>query len=379
MKKIYVLLLTTTHIASLFCMYVPHSIWLFSTNQSKWEPLNNIVNSTYNDHQTNKNRKKSLTLIQHKTQIIKQLYSLTCSSLAKNKLHHTKLIDLISVINDAKKNDSITEDCMQKYAYAQKNHRRPATVLFFSYLKRYNLTTKNTQECLPRLNEYLVHSQYPAFYALECNLNQQLQCNNFRSYYPLFSYIYSDKKTALEDYLDYSYDDLKRTFCDKTDKIFTYNIYIYDLFHLINIINSTKTLHPNTKEVDFGYNIIECEQNVVNNFFASLDIISLITTKNRISLLCDLIEQYNKTVKTKKNPTFEQYKAYKEYKSYKTYPYPENTIALPDFFDITLLDDNYYAFTELANLINDIKQLKTITDETIQQCVDKLYLQRNRL
>lgn len=208
MKKICILLLTTTHLASLSCMmeaqyqelfYSSHNDsnatplqiitpqqqpqYICTANQPGWEQLENIINLTpiYRQKKkqpqyyasTQKSIKKqeeklllrTITPVQPSSDLIEQLYNNAFTVIAyhrannlekKSKLAHKR--DINRLINNMKKaqNNGINEDMMGAFTHNKWSPLAPSylqyIVICFNCLKHYRLTVSETQEPLPLFN-----------------------------------------------------------------------------------------------------------------------------------------------------------------------------------------------------------------------------------
>jgi len=410
MKKIYILLCLTTHIASISCMEKHYSsneqkitIGPFYRIDNTAKQLckneiqpDSILEKLYND---------TWNVIQlSKTSHLRELIDLSNAKVSQLK----KLIDLITTVNQTK-NETFHEDLMGTFSYNQWKEKESCnklkqketeehfkTVLFFGYLKRYNLTIKKTNESLPSISDLLIkdtpnrlaiilglevpsnntkattyehyydacstNSYYPAFHKLKCKLDYK----RYADYENFTHYIYSNKPIQKNNYLNLSYTDLQKQFYDKAYVLMKRSInYDGNCIHsLIQIIEAGKTLTPAKQECDFEYDFVNFTQTSINQ---SLVIDSTFIIQQLMVILCRLIKQYNDQCKTKITPTLEQARAYRTNLSYFT---------LPDSFDSTLFDKKIYAFEELEKLNDNIRTLLWSDDKYKEECFDALYPQK---
>ena len=450
MKKISAFLLLATHIVSTSCMErerpkihhpVPQNIPVCEAYDTNEKYLDNIMNMTYKRDQTiaineieltpiyrpmhtnntaltkkqcekeeTKPFLRTLIPVQPNTDI-QQLYD-NVFTVIKN-LSTKTLITLITDMNDAK-NKNIDEDVMGKYSYDKWLDKQEASeekmVLFFGYLKRYNLTVNNTKELLPNNNELYkkkltpkTNNQLAEILDLPSSANtsktyyiydHESVCHNYHAFYNLesyasmkpcnglmktfISYVYSNKEIPQNNYSQLSYADLKDKFYELASCLFTYirhreyqeavDSYQYDL---IKIIEAAATSISKKQESDFGYDIIESDLMKTKKLYIFLSIIKLddnpLHSQKRIGILCHLIKKYNNQRKNKITPTSNQCKAYNEFR------YCNFNFALPDSCDNTLFNKEIYALDEFTELVNNIKILVWSSDENIQECIDHLY------
>lgn len=315
------------------------------------------------------------------------------------KTEYKNLFFLINSMNNAR-NYGINEDDMGKFAY--KSYNRDITSkyipLLFSCLKRYTLTVKETKEDLTSFsnnfydtklinifeigdtkianNEQIIPDTdqsdaalkpYPAYAHLLSKL-KILTNASLPTVDELTSCLYISEQTLFNHYSNGDSVDLKNEFYNKAYKLLINNGNTLDLYNLLLIIKMTKKLGAIQKESDLGRAILtfdptETIAGKIVNFFDTH--YCTIDTKNRISLFCELIEKYNNAQPHKERPSGRQFFCYNEQK--------ELDLALPDFFDSRLFDENIYALDEFGQFRNNVIKLMNSDNHSVQLCVDHVY------
>jgi len=404
MKKIYILLYLVTSIASTLCMETHY-------NSNEQEIPLVPVYRTNNGMQTTKQVIKIET--QPDPILMQKLHSDTCDLF--KTFYVSKTIDLVTAMNDAK-NKNIHEDVMGKFSYDKwnKTHERDHSkaIIFFGYLKHYNLTVNKTKECLPSINDviklqtteknhntpnklamilgitvdsnkkqttscykydtHLTRRTYPAFHRLKCDVTDLSDYYYYTPKDSFLNYIYTHKEIQTNEYLRFSYIDLKKQFYDKVYSFLAKDRINYDkepshLYSLIQIIEAGKTLIPAKQESDFEYDFVNFPQTGIAQSLVMINMDNTLTIRQRMGILCRLIKQYNDQRTTKITPTNEQVAAYEKNPS---------DFALPDSFDSALFDRKIYAFTELQKLTSNIEVLILSDDTYKQECINVLYPQK---
>jgi hypothetical protein len=399
-----------------------------------------VITSTNNTAPT----KKQITQDEHKPflhtstpvklneELIKQLYDKALDISEDFRLD--KFSHIVTLMNNAK-NNNIDEDVMGKYSYklGQKQHidesydifekrkKLIKPILFFGFLKSYNLKINTTKECLPNINDIATIKMdehignklakqmglsssvnkttqctlydptraardYPAFHAIKkCMSNLNKDSYYLRRADNIISYIYSDKKTSHNNYTHLSYDDLKTKLYDTANSLFaSYQIGLFAdtinenyLRHVIEIIEAGATLSPQKKECDFAYDIIASDPTTLGKALALINLNSSnIAMRKKIGILCHLVKRYNDQCTTKKTPTEEQLKIYETYVVPSIWHIADNNkqnFSFPDNFDSTLLDEKIYAFNEFKQLTDMILTLLFSSEKNVQECIDQLY------
>jgi hypothetical protein len=402
-------------------------------NQPGWEQLNKIMNTSYHSNQpacanevelkpiyrpmsTTTTQKETKPLLQtnpsqpDKT-VMEKLYNkahyITSFHFDNQKDQYEKLITFIQDMHNAK-NNGIHEDLMTTHAY--KNGDMKVT-MFFSYLKRYNqrkeplphindlISTKkvpqiknqlahlfdipspyNTTTTTQQISDFDVAVKHPALNLLNLNLLKinTISSHSYTGISALFSYIYSTAKNTQNDYVGLSYDNLKDKFYELAYYVVQYRHYTSEarqrnqdrIYNLLQIIEAGTTLNPQKQEDDFGYDMITKELTISEIFGTFISPTNIPHIKKYIGLLCSLIKKYNKKRETKCTPTKEQMLAYEAYERL--------DITLPDSFNTTLLNGNYYAFKELTELSKNVSYLSqlelfNLDQNLVDECVQYLY------
>lgn len=358
MKKIYILLLLAPHVSSTSCMEEK----TLSTD---------LMEKLYN------NAADLIKPFEEEHYPTKQFYIENCP----RQLHGQKLFFLVDSMKNAKQ-QGITEDSVGAFAYNHSksywSYTEPYIPLVFSCLKRYSLTANATNESLPFDNDIektnpnnrlartlgMVQGpqQYPAYSSLAENLLTLLkQC--YTRIDTLTSYVYEDKKIELYDYPSVSYATLQNRFHNEAQYVLENLLNpIWDrsicvkLSGLIQMIDKAKTMNCIQEEKDLGYAMLEFEP---TNWLAETSI----NIKQRISLFCISVANYNTARGKKITPIGEQYTCYGFINNIK--------FALPD--SNTLFDKDTYAFTEFEQLKTDITDLMKSPDEDVQLGVNHFY------
>lgn len=373
------------------------------TNEFELKPIYKPANTAVTQQE-----KKSL-LQTHSLQpdetIMKELYKRAAvivaakyASTYSQKSINYALVALITTMNNAK-NNGICEDLMGQFAYKEKREWNayrhsvgygtchpyekniaPSVPIMFILLKKYNATVHQTGEQTPLhfaaptyikkgniafVNETNIGNdiiQYPAFFQLDYTLQRTFDVNSIPAIKTFLTYIYENNDISQEGYSDGSYKNLKNEFYENAYNYLLNDSSLENLYPLLQIIHKAKELREIHDENDLIAYITPENRPVkaqIISFFNSSH--SDESIKNRITLLCKLIEKYNTTRDYKLTPTVAQLQAY-YVKRFLNIPLPE------PICNNAHLDDTFYAFEEFQQLgINTEKLIKLTVDEVNEQ------------
>lgn len=322
----------------------------------------------------------------------------------EQKYQNKKYVRLIEHMNNAK-NSGIHEDSMGRFAYNKKEvwtindiDMTPFYSLFFSLLKKYNLTVHETGEQLPlhfgakktRLKDILTTSSdtnkqivasntththndfltYPAFFQLTCALRHAMQELDAESVKIFTTYLYENDGILLQDYSQGSYVGFKNEFYTHAYNMLLHNGNTYDLYHLIQMIDKAKNVGNIHNEDDLATSIIGFDPfpsftELFCRFFDSKH--SPENIRQYISLFCALVKKYNNARLTKITPTATQYKAFTVQKELDIAAVHESLC------NNALFDENRYAFAEFKELLESTELLKYESENKVNQHFDTLY------
>lgn len=316
-------------------------------------------------------------------------------------IQNKSLVDLINIMNCSRAT-GINEDLMGKFAHKPyvRNAITNYVPLVFSCLKRYTLTVNDTKEDLPfdfkdYPNQKLAQAlnipykevpkieitnsalePYPAYAALMINLKKLTSYTDYAIYCTISS-LYGDEKILFEGCSPISYSDLTHKFYHEAYSLLINKGTCLDMYNALRIIEKAKTSKAIKKSVDLISDILNFyPTTTVEEFFdlftSKEDIIiknrTIFNAKNRMCLFLHLVEKYNDAQANKITPTSQQYYCYDIIKN--------SDLALPDYFNSTLFNEDYYAFAAFEQLINDTTTLIRADDKDVQQYIDQLYPQK---
>lgn len=383
---------------------------------------NEVELSTIYRPATTINTNNILTTTQQNTHLMEQLYNNAYTFVDYERTttkidvptEHKNLYMLINSMNSAK-NNGLTEDDMGTFAY--KSYDRDTTSryipLLFCCLKRYNLTIKETKENVPvhinafdknltqifgikeertctytsnaeQINAFL--ESYPAYNHLLSKLRiliatkikpytiiTETKAHTIDNFAAFTSCLYAHKQLPSSHYSDGSYVNLRNEFYHKAYDLLINSALLSNMYNLLIMLNKAKKGGDIQKETDLGRamlnfdptpeTIMEKITDFWNKKYRAID------TKNRISLLCDLIEKYNNTDPHKQRPANLQWICYDDYKKL--------DLALPDFPKSTLFDEKQWAFDAFEQLQRNISALIKSDEQTVQLCVNHVYYEKS--
>ncbi|HLW73303.1 MAG TPA: hypothetical protein VKR54_04625 [Candidatus Babeliales bacterium] len=409
MKKLYVLLLLTAHGTSISCMQGQQPLWYNFYSQQDGsdattiplqiitsEPAYTICTATqleqdltpiYRDTNRTASVKKqqekepllgTISFIQPDiTSLMQQLYNDTYEFISKeNSLKGTnqftqekKLADLIKSINQAH-SMRITEDVMGKFAYDNQRHIggivSVSTALFFNILKTYNAAVRVTNETLPfnknQNDVYSAFQKHIAFFNAHHILKILLQEYTTETKHNLATCLYEDANVLFQ-YSQNFYTDVKTEFFKRAHNVLFSNGDKYELYELLPIIETTKTLSNIYQENHLQSGITDFEptetikEKIYNLFDAKH---SANNKKDSIMLLCKFMKTYSDARGKKAIPTLKQFYAYQLQKNL--------NLALPDSFKLTIFNEDMYALAEFGQLLDNITDLIKPDNHNVQKC-----------
>jgi hypothetical protein len=324
---------------------------------------------------------------------------------AGQKYQSKKLVSLINRMNQARYN-GIHEDIMGKYAYNKKSQCHyvhegitydiiKLGSLFFSLLKTYNLTVRETGEQLPFhlhtkkvylkdifsvpsdtnkissdvTNIYEDFVTYPAFFQLLHAIQYAAQELPLDSVNIFTEYLYSNQNLLLQNYSQGSYanSNLKNEFYTNAYNLLLDNGTTHDLYHLMQMIDRAKSMKDIKNEDDLANGILRFDPNHpwTAMAFSILDENhSVENVKKRIALFCVLAKEYNNARLNKTTPTAAQCYAYAVKKSL--------NIAVQDN---SLFDENRFAFASFDQLIKGTELLQEANTDKIDTYFTQCYPQ----
>jgi len=330
-----------------------------------------------------------------------------------------ELTNLIKTLNSAQ-HSNITEDDMALFAYNTLEgmngyYNQLCVPLFFSCLKRYNLTTKETRECLPdianlrknfcyqelsqaisstqpiniqskqsintRFSIKSLLKQYPAYLTFLDTIIKLIHEQRFDIHKDFLSYVYTNKETSFKNYYSDDYNNITRDFYfhmndifhDKKLDISVPHTFLMQILDILRSIAHAKALRDITNEQHLGQEIINLElpQSMITSIFSyfrpknGVHNADSRLMKNRISLFCLMLKKYNLLSNNKQTPHPLHY-FYYQIKN-------DLQLALPDNYTNTVFDERIYAFIELDQLVNDFQTLVCADDESIEQLINEHY------
>lgn len=334
--------------------------------------------------QPNKNNELELNSINaEQNSLIKELYHHANDTV--DDFQQSKLINLLTCLDRGKTNN-IDACIMREYAFCQwadnKQDASAKITIVFDYLKNYEqkkcisyeniptiqtITTPN-KTAQPLLNNPSIktnrsvydkipaQNNYPLFDLLQdqvSNLATRTHINNFL----IYVYNDSDQDMPRHNYAALSYDELKKEFYSKAEYIIkTKELSAYQIslaiYNLLEIIEIAKTFKKDTYH--FALDFIPSK-----NFSAAT-----------IASFCHSIKRYNINREGKITPTPQQFENY--------YNRPLNFTSPPGF-DITLFDEELYAF-EQFNTLKDAIIFETCSPEEQQRrCLEQFLPTKNNI
>jgi hypothetical protein len=285
-------------------------------------------------------------------------------------IRNKKLITVIKLMNAAKHN-GITEDFMGNFSYEkyQKITHPYAVDAFtpfvFSYLKKYMLTLRDSEEKLALSTDNL-SSPHPAYDKLIQNIIKVFESST----YIAIPYLYASEKILSEKQEQYTHiSNLNECFetlvfiCLQRGGYYRHNL--YDLLNLIEHIKKSKNIK---REKDLGHAILalEKQQSLKEKFFGYPEHDYSIYHKNYIAMFCIYIKWYQQARGNKVTPLPIQSLIQNIKKN--------RNIALPDSFNTNLLDENYYALKEFNQLLKSYENLHKTNAADLQELVDQHYI-----
>jgi len=295
-------------------------------------------------------------------------------------LINDKLISLLNSIHNDQKNHNITEDIIGHFAYEKYDSTLSIdrSLLLLSFLKKYRLETKETNEQLPFIDHNELISEpivsdyseynnltweqlsshtcikqklkinlqtYPAYCALMWNI-EKLFHENSEKIQALVRCLYTDEKEFSKNKLQKLYDNLRVDFPLKVTQLLQYKAddiekHLDQLYDLLQIIEYAKRSHHIKEENELAI----AEILIWDNNFGVFQPYPTFSTP----IVCSLIEIYNNAKSKKITPIIQQYLGYTLQQNW--------NLALPHSFNNSLFDKNMYAFEEFADLIKDIQKI----------------------
>lgn len=309
---------------------------------------------------------------------------------SKQKFENEQFAQIIKDMNNAKEK-GINENLMGEFAY--KKGWDSCIPIIFMLLKKYNATVQATGEKLPfvysskkpSLTEILntrtntntknvtPHitntcneiTKYPAFFQLIYTLCDTAQEQlSYSSTETFMTYLYENNNILLEDYSDGSYKDFKSEFYTKAYDMLQAFLHEsgVNCYNLVQMIDKAKEMGEIHNEDDLIAHMASytAPQSFMTQLKSTFDSSHIDTERKRIVLFCRLVKIYNNKRGFKMTPTLNQHHAYSVKRAL--------DISLPESLkNKDLLDENSYAFEEIAALKDATNVLKKLDANEIKE------------
>lgn len=314
---------------------------------------------------------------------MKKLYNqaLECVNFSYKALHRDELLPSLNVCIDSfneVKQYGINEDLLSKFAMQQDDNCARDTALFYGFLKFYNqqmltddgkvevslgLQWTPLAEALDLPREIFTEQLFCVSQAIKTLVDDLVVLKNSKdnSMHNLATWLYGDKTLKEENNKDITLDSKWwNSFFAKACRFLNWRVislHYDELEEILAIVDQAKKQGLLTNEHDLGYDALEYKPTFLEGLtmFRLYDIY-----KNKISLLCTMIEKYNRLRGSKLTPTHDDIVCYKSAKTIH--------IIVPE-----TLGADAIAFDEFEQLCKNIDILNTSNDRYVQECVDVLY------
>ncbi len=299
-----------------------------------------------------------------------------------------KCVTLVELMIAAKKK-GITEDFMGNLSYTKWND--PTISFIFGCLKKYMLTVANTGEKLP-FNSEQFYTHDNRIQTLKATNKERITVEQIKTLSPkcpvfhtdlwksinnmvengltwCVPYVYASTYILSKEYPQYSHITDIDECLDTFELIWrSKDCYTEKVYRALNLIEQIKKITGITQEKNLGYIYFlnpEKKEALKEKILRWPSKTTYEYNQKFKALFCVLVEKYHENRGNKITPKPLQHYIHNALEH----------IALPDSFDLSLLDENYYALKELTQLIVDTTILrKKSKEEDIQSLIDQHYI-----